>query len=132
MTPALTPSLALGYLRELSADVRDGIVLGGSPPRALAGEARLADPALALLAAMGDAARAEGRSAAGAVFAARGGEMLVLVVCGPRALGGLARHDLDLVLTDLGVPVTLAGRSAAVTPALLERLLTAAQRGPGT
>ena len=58
MTPALTPALALGYLRELSADVRDGVVLGAGG-EVLAGEPAMAGPARELLAAMGAAGEAE-------------------------------------------------------------------------
>src|ERR1700741_4048707 len=50
MTASLTPSLALAYLRELSADIRAAIVLdaAGNP---LAGPEPLAAPPRALLAA---------------------------------------------------------------------------------
>src|SRR3954469_13817373 len=44
MPPALTPELALDYLRELSADVRAGVVLAGDGTR-LAGPDALAEPA---------------------------------------------------------------------------------------
>jgi len=132
MTPALTPALALGYLRELSADVRDGVVLGADGGL-LAGEPALAGPARELVAAMGTAAEAEGRTPAGVALAARGAGGLVLVLaCGPRALGGLGRHDLRAVLGDLGAGAPPPAAAPAAVPArVAERLFSAAQRGPG-
>jgi hypothetical protein len=131
MSPSLTPALALDYLRELSADVRAGVVLGRDGAR-LAGDPALAAPAAALIAAMGDAAEAEARSPRGAVLAARAGELAVVLACGPRALGGLARHDLRLVLGDLGAPPGGAADAAfAPPPALADAVLRAVERAPG-
>jgi hypothetical protein len=135
MTPALTPALALDYLRELSADVRGGAVLGASGAR-LAGDPALAGPAAAFVAAMGGAAEAETRTARGVVVAARSPEHAVVLVCGPRALSRLARHDLQLILGDLEprAPAPAGpGPAAPASPpaALAEALISAAQRGPG-
>ena len=69
MTPALTPRRALDYLRELSTDVRDGVVLGPDGSL-LAGSPALAGPARDLLAAAGDGADAI------QVDLARGAELL--------------------------------------------------------
>ena len=98
--PALTPSLALDYLRELSADIRSGVVLapGGE---LLAGPEELAGAARDLLAAAGDAAEVHVTTADGAVYAARSDDHAVAVVCGRFALPSLIRYDLRLVLADL-------------------------------
>jgi hypothetical protein len=98
--PALTPTLALGYLRELSADVRAGVVLdpGGA---LLAGPEAMAGPARDLLAGAGDAREVQVATAAGVVFAGRSDRHSVVVVCGRFALPSLIRYDLKLVLADL-------------------------------
>jgi hypothetical protein len=100
MTPALTPPLALDYLRELSTDVRQGVVLG--PGGALlAGPAALAEPVRALLAAAGDAAEVQVTLPDGAVFAVRSPRHAVAVACGPFALPALSLYDLRVVLAEL-------------------------------
>ena len=98
--PTLTPPLALDYLRELSADIRSGVVFdpGGA---LLAGPDGLADPARDLLAAAGNAEEIHVTTADGAVFAARSDEHALVVVCGRFALPSLIRYDLRLVLADL-------------------------------
>jgi hypothetical protein len=99
--PALTPPLALDYLRELSADIRAGVVL--APDGALlGGPQELAAPARDLLAAAGDAREVQVAIADGNVFAARSDRHAVVVVCGRFALPSLIRYDLKLVLSDLG------------------------------
>jgi len=134
MRPALTPALALDYLRELSADLRDGVVLGPSGEY-LAGVPAMAAPAAELLAALGAAPAGQALLRAGAVFVARAEGLAVAIACGPRALPGLALHDLRLVLSDLGAQPT-AGAAPAQTPADLPAgpagaLISAAQRGAG-
>ena len=136
MTPPLTPALALDYLRELSADVRGGAVLDAAGA-GLAGEPGLIGPAAAFVAAMGAAAEAETRTPRGAVFAARAPELALVLVCGPRALSALTRHDLGIVLGDLGAGRPAGAGTSAPAPvsppaALADRLISAAQRGPGT
>jgi hypothetical protein len=98
--PGLTPELAVGYLRELSADIRDAVVLtaAGDP---LAGPPELADAAARLLAAAPDAAEIEVAVAGGAIHAARGGRHSVVAVCGRYALPALIRYDLKVVLGEL-------------------------------
>jgi len=99
-TPTLTPALALDYLRELSADIRSGVVLaphGGL----LAGPEELAEPARDLLTAAGDAAEVHVSTGEGAVFAARSDSHAIAVVCGRFALPSLIRYDLRMVLGDL-------------------------------
>lgn len=130
MSPALTPRLALDYLRELSADIRDGVVLDAGGER-LAGEPALLPGARDLLAGMGSAGEAEGRTRTGLVLAARGGEFAIVLVCGPHGLSGLARHDLRLTLGDLGAPVEPVAASAVVPPARVEQLVAAARKDPG-
>jgi hypothetical protein len=98
--PALTPPLALDYLRELSADIRAGVVL--APDGALlAGPDALADPARDLIAAAGDATELHVNTGEGAVYAARSDRHAIVVVCGRFALPSLIRYDLRVVLADL-------------------------------
>jgi len=98
--PALTPAHALDYLRELSADIRSGVVLG--PDGALlAGPEALAAAARDLVAAAGDAPEVHVATADGNVFAGRSDTHAVVVVCGRLALPSLIRYDLRLVLADL-------------------------------
>src|SRR3954469_11677552 len=100
MPPALTPELALDYLRELSADVTAGVVLAADGQR-LAGPEPLAEPARRLVAALPAADEAEGAPGDGIVFAARSSRHAVVLVCGRLALGALHRYDLRRVLGDL-------------------------------
>jgi hypothetical protein len=99
--PALTPPLALDYLRELSADIRAGVVLAPDGSL-LAGPEALAAPARDLFAAAGDAGEVHVSTAEGAVYAARSDRHSIAVVCGRFALPSLIRYDLRLVLADLG------------------------------
>ena len=98
--PALTPPLALDYLRELSADIRSGVVLAPDGSL-LAGPEALAEPARDLFEAAGDAAELHVSTADGAVYAARSDRHAIAVVCGRFALPSLIRYDLRLVLADL-------------------------------
>src|SRR5689334_7372593 len=99
MTAALTPDIALAYLRELSADLRAAVLLDAAGAH-LAGPEPLAEPARALLRdAPGEI---EARTPAGAVFAAGDDRHRLVVVTGPLALPGLTRHDLRTVLRALG------------------------------
>ena len=100
MTPALTPSLALEYLHELSADIEAGVVLGADGTL-LAGADELAGPARDLVAAAGEATDVHVTTADGAVFAARDDRHAIVVACGRFALPSLARYDLRMVLADL-------------------------------
>jgi hypothetical protein len=101
--PTLTPALALDLLRELSADIRAGVVL--DPAGALlAGPEALAAPARDLLAAAGEAAEIQVATADGSVFAARSDRHAVAVVCGRFPLASLIRYDLKRVLGDLAGP----------------------------
>jgi hypothetical protein len=97
---ALTPALALDYLRELSADIRAGVVLGADG-ELLAGSEALADPARDLFANSGDASELQVVTRDGDVFAARSDRHKIAVVTGRFALPSLIRYDLKLVLADL-------------------------------
>jgi hypothetical protein len=101
MPDALTPDLALAFLRELSADVTAAVLLDAAGER-LAGPAALHVPARELLAAAPPGpAELQGRTAAGAVFAARDHAHQIVVATGPLALPGLTRHDLRAALAAL-------------------------------
>jgi hypothetical protein len=100
MTPALTPAHALDYLRELSADIRAGVVLAADGTL-LAGSDELAAPARELLDAAGDAIDVHVTAGDGAVFAARDDHHAIVLACGRLALPSLARYDLRVVLADL-------------------------------
>jgi hypothetical protein len=98
--PPLTPQLALDYLRELSADIRAGVVL--APDGALlAGPERLAEGARDLWNAAGEAGELQVTTADGGVYAARDDRHALAVVVGRFALPSLIRYDLRLVLGDL-------------------------------
>jgi hypothetical protein len=105
MTDALPPTVALAFLRELSADLRAGLVLDAAGER-LAGEEALVAPARALLAAApGEAVDVEVATGAGVVFAARDERHAVVAACGRHALPALVRRDLRTVLARLdGAP----------------------------
>jgi len=100
MTDALTPDLALEYLRTLSADIEEAAVLAADG-RLLAGLPELAEPARALLAAAPEADDLEVATALGCVFAARSDRHAVVLVTGRYALPALVRFDLRMVLADL-------------------------------
>jgi hypothetical protein len=108
MTPALTPRLALDYLRELSTDVRAGVVLGADGSM-LAGSPALAGPARDLLAAAGEAVdEVAVELAHGAVYAVRSPEHAVVLALGPLALRALALHDLRVVVAEIAAPTETA------------------------
>jgi len=119
MTQALPPALALAYVRELSADVIDGVVLGAGGA-ALAGNPALAAPANALLAHGSEGATARGRA-----FAARDGSHAIVVVTGPFALPRVIRRDLRTALGALGGERAPEAPPEPVGDALVEALLAA-------
>lgn len=102
MGSALTPQDALAYLRELSADVRAGVVLDAAGPGrpVLAGLEALAGPARALLDALDGPCEAVALPQ-GVAVAARSQTHAVVLACGPHALRGLHLHDVVTVLDDL-------------------------------
>ena len=85
MSRAVTPELALAYLRELSSDVRAARVRDGEG-RVLAGDAELA----------------------GEVVAGRAGGVEVGLVLGARSLPVLARHDAGVVARALAAEASRA------------------------
>jgi hypothetical protein len=127
MTAALTPALALDFVRELSADVLAGVVLDAEGTL-LAGPAVLADPARALLAAAEDAAEVEGATRDGAAFAARDGHHAIVVVTGRFALSRLTRHDLRTALAALRGDAPREGDVATAPPGAVSALLEASRR----
>src|SRR5688500_10742036 len=100
MTPALTPELAVEYLRALSADIRAVAILtaAGEP---LAGAADLAAAAGELLAAAPDAAELRVVTGDGTVDASRDERHAIVAVCGRLALPALIRFDLKVALAEL-------------------------------
>ena len=100
MPPALTPSLALEYVHELSADVRAGLVLDAAGDL-LAGPPPLADLARALLDAGGDAGELEAATADGVVCAVRTTDHAAVAICGRFAIPGVVRQDLRTALAAL-------------------------------
>ena len=88
--PALTPALALDYVRELSADVRAGVVLDALG-RPLAGPPALIDPVRGLLAAAGDANQLEAATAHAVVCAVRSPVHSIVVLCGRFAIPSIVR-----------------------------------------
>ena len=131
MPAALTPDLALTYLRELSADITAAIVLDAAGER-LAGPDALHVPARELLAgAPPGRAELRGRTTAGAVFAARDDAHQLLVATGPLALPGLALHDLRAALAALAGTATTVGREMPPQDApsgAVDRVLAAADQ----
>jgi len=122
MPPALTPALAVDYVRELSADVRAVVVLGARG-ELLAGPPALAASARALLTAAAGAGELEAVTPAGVVCAARSSRHAAVAVCGRFALPGVTRQDLRVALAALdGAPLAQA---VAVPAGPLDR---AAQR----
>jgi len=111
--PGLTPELAVGYLCELSADIRDAAILTPEG-EAVAGPPELAAAAARLLAAAPDAAEIEVVVAGGAIHAARSDHHAVVAVCGRYALPALIRYDLKVVLGELAAD---AGPGGAATEA---------------
>jgi len=131
--PALTPALAVDYVRELSADVRSVVVLG-ERGELVAGPPELEPGALALLEAAGDAAEAEAVRADGVVCAVRWGDRAAVAVCGRFALPGIVRQDLRAALAALAgaTPPADAASTARVGDSGLEAaagaLISAVQR----
>src|SRR4051812_4598955 len=92
VTAALTPELAIAYVRELSADVRAAVVLDGDGVR-LAGPEALAGPARALLAAAGASSGVAVRAPSGVVVAARSATHALVAAAGPLSLLGPSAID---------------------------------------
>ena len=121
MTTALTPALALDYVRELSADVVAGVVLDASG-ECLAGDEHLAEASRALP----DAASIHGETEHGQVFAARDDTHSIVVVTGPFALARVTRRDLLTALSALGGQTGPSGAETTLPEAVTRALLSAA------
>ena len=125
MSAALTPAQALGYLRELSADMTAAIVLDARG-ELLAGPPALHAPAKALLDAT-ETVELQGSTQTGVVFAARDTHHQIVVATGPLALPGLTRHDLRTALAALsGGPAARETTPKEPPRHLVETLIAAA------
>jgi hypothetical protein len=129
MPATLTPAQALGYLRELSADMTAGIVLDAQGDR-LAGPPALHAPAKALLDhAPTHTTELHGRTPTGAVFAARDAHHQIVVTTGLLALPRLTRHDLRTALAALDTGRAAAATTPLAAPERLVEPVLAAARG---
>ena len=126
MTTALTPALALDYVRELSADVIAGVVLDARGAL-LAGPQALAAPARALLAVDATATELHGESADGAAFAARDASHAIVIATGRFPLPSVTRRDLRTALTALGAAPGRESLPGTVPPSLVAALVHAAR-----
>jgi hypothetical protein len=99
MTGALSPEQALDRLLEMSADVRQGVILDGRGRR-LAGSRPLAGPASELLDAV-DAPEIEVATGRGGVFAVRSNGAAIVVVTHRSTLPALMLYDLRVMLGEL-------------------------------
>jgi hypothetical protein len=132
MTSALTPSIALGYLRALSTDVRAAVALDAAGER-VAGDPSIAAAARALVSAMahetGPVAATELalRLPAGVALAVRAPALAIVVAAGPQALVPLLLHDLRTARDDLGdAPHASRGRRWTKSDAGADRAIEAA------
>jgi hypothetical protein len=99
MMSSLTPDVALAYVRELSADVRAGIVLDAHG-EFLAGAPELHAPAKLLLDARPHARELHGVGENGSqVFVIRNDDRAIVVVTGRHALPRVVRRDMRTVLS---------------------------------
>ncbi|MDA0138409.1 hypothetical protein [Solirubrobacter deserti] len=123
---SLTPDLALAYVRELSADVRAGIVLDPVTGEVLAGDPRLAEPARELFAGHPHARELHGSESGAQVFAIRDGHRALVVLTGPHALPGPIRRDLRTALCGTAPESAQETPSARPGEALVKAVVTAA------
>ena len=103
-TTALTPELALARLHELSAEVREAVVLDAAG-NLLAGPREMAAAAAALIGAT-DCAAVEVADERGTVYAVRDHRHAIVAVAARTTLPAIMFYDLRVVL------VALAGGSA--------------------
>ena len=125
MMSSLTPEVALAYVRELSADVRAGIVLD---PRGntLAGAPELHAAATRLLDARPHARELHGVGENGSqVFVIRDDERAIVVVTGRHALPRVIRRDMRTVLSGNGGTSGQEVPFERLDPGLVTPLLTA-------
>ncbi len=124
MTAALTPELAIAYVRELSADVRAVVVLDAGGAR-LAGPAALEAAARDVIFALGAASEAAIRVSEGVVFAVRTPERALVAVSGPLALRGPTLLDA-LAAMDSAAQSQIVGSPSAALRAAAKRAISAA------
>ncbi len=124
MTAALTPELAIAYVRELSADVRAVVVLDAGGER-LAGARALHGPAREVISALGAATEAAIRVPEGVVVAVRSAERALVAVSGPLALLGPTLLDARIALDSAAQGQIATSRSAALQAAA-KRAISAA------
>ena len=108
MTAALTPEQAHEELLDLSADIRECVVLDANGRR-LAGPLALAGPAGQLLAAS-DEPEIEVGTGRGSVFASRAPRAAIVAVAERTALPALMLYDLRVVLARVRVPAARPAR----------------------
>jgi hypothetical protein len=135
MPPALTPALALDLVRELSADVRAGLILDARGER-IAGPPALAAAGCALATAAGDEPEAEAVTGDGVVCLVRTPRHAGIAVCGAFAIPGVVRADLRAALAGIdGEAVPPApgrpriGVAGDPLQTAAEALISALQRG---
>ena len=95
----LPPDIALAYVKELSADYRNGVILDASHTL-LAGDPRLEPLARALLEHGGTSL--EGETEQGKVFAECSKTQAIVITTGPFSLSRVVRHDLRRALAAMG------------------------------
>ena len=95
----LPPDIALAYVKELSADYRNGVILDADHTL-LAGDAQLQHLARALL--ENSETALEGETTNGKVFAERSPTHAIVVTTGPFSLSRVVRHDLRQALAGMG------------------------------
>jgi hypothetical protein len=110
-TAALTPDLALAYIRELSADYLGGAVLDAQG-NLLAGDAKLAKDV-----------HGEGETANGKLFGARTPTHAIVVVTSPGALSGPTRRDIRTALSAMSGESPLEPPQEPLDPALVNALV---------
>jgi hypothetical protein len=135
--PALTPALALDYVRELSADAR-AVLLLGPEGELVAGPERLHADAVALLAATETADELEAATPDGVVCAVRSPAHAIVAVCGRFAIPAVVRIDMRAALAAVegrsvgpAEPAVQALADGAPDRSLehaAERLISASQR----
>lgn len=96
---ALTPDLAIAYLRELSTDIRAAVVLAADGRRLAGGEAMAA--AVREILAASEAPLIEVETARGMVVVARTDTHALAVAAGRQALPALVRFDARRTVADL-------------------------------
>ena len=120
-----SPDLALAYVRELSADYREGVILDAHGA-VLSGDERLARAAREIAPGEADGGVAEafeGVSDRGKVFAARSLTHLIAITTGPFALSRVVHRDLLTALAGMGDESAQGTRPQWIPHGTVEALL---------